>query len=270
MMDAVATRVPWERVTACDACGGTAFEPYMESHVPRWYDGEPLRLSRCQACRLVFADPRPERYANNRGYLEGAGNAAAAVERKLARPGVHAIHRKVIESAVALVGGEARSLFDMGFGAGSLLEAAQEMGLEAWGNDINKAGVDRLNAMGAHALLGFTRDLDIPEGRFDVVTNLDYLEHSYEPMGDLRTCFRALRPGGALYLKTLYLDCPDHLLKGEGWQLFGQGHFHFFEPRVLVTMIRDAGFEVLEVRMGPLIHVGARRPEGAPAAGGRA
>jgi len=149
----------------------------------------------------------------------------------------------------------------MGCGAGTTLMEAQALGIEAWGNDINKAAVDMLNQKGLHVLHGLSKDIDLPADYFDVVLNFDYLEHSFTPLEDLRKCYDASKPGGILYLKTLYLGSPQHKRKGEAWHLFCPGHFHFFTPDVLQSMIESVGYELVDVELDELIFVVARRPK---------
>ncbi len=250
----------WNEVAACNNCGATGSKLYLESSAPRWYEGRALRLVECTDCGLVRVSPRPDRQELYRDYLAGGPEAQDAVQRKLDRKNVHDVHRKHVDTAITALGRTPELLYDMGCGAGTVMTAAREMGLVAEGNDINKAAVDRLREDGFHALHGFTDELDLPSERYDVVINFDYLEHSYLPKEDLATCLRILRPGGIMYVKTLYLGCPAHVEKGERWQLFGIGHFHFFSSDLLCTMIRNAGFEIVDVSLGQLVFIIARRP----------
>ena len=248
----------WQEVDCCDYCGHKSFVHYMKSSVPPWYKGEPIQMMRCEQCDMVMASPRPERQTLYANYLEGHETAQKAVKRKLDRPNINASHTRQIEHALKFAP-DAKRLFDMGCGAGTIMQAAKEKGLEAEGNEINLAACDHLNGLGFTAYHGFTCDLELPENHYDIVINFDYLEHSYEPYQDLLTCNRILTDGGVLYLKTLFLGCPDHITKGDGYQLFGNGHFSYFFPRTLCSMIHSAGFEIEELKLGNLIFVIARK-----------
>ncbi len=250
----------WHDVTTCNHCGGTDFKLYMESKVPKWYEDRPMRLIECTACGYVPVSPRPDRMQLYRNYLAAADNVKQLVEKKLNRPNVREIHRQHVETAQKHLGRKAQTLYDMGCGAGTVMMGARELGIVASGNDVNKASIDMLKEDGFDAHLGFTKDLDLPSDAYDIVMNFDYLEHSYEPLDDLKTCFRITKPGGILYLKTLYLGCPDHVEKGEAWQLFGPGHFSFFRPDALNSMIASAGYKVELSKPAHLITVVARKP----------
>ena len=175
-----------------------------------------------------------------------------AGRRKLARDRVDEHHGRAIETAQKFAERPVKSLFDMGCGAGTLMTAARNRGIESEGNDLNKASIDRLKAMGFMAYQGFTQQLSINR-TYDMVMNLDYLEHSYNPTEDLALCHRILNPGGVLYLKTLYLGCPNHVAYGAGWGLFGNGHFHYFFPETLNAMVVKSGFRVKHVETKGLI-----------------
>lgn len=253
-MKQAAGPLPWHDVSICNLCGGTEHRLYAEipnrhptTGAARWYAGKPIRLVECESCGLVFASPRPDLHRLYAGYINASDSARDAIARKRARNRVNETHHAYIKQAMGLVAGKpAQRLFDMGCGAGTTLIEARKLGLDAEGNEINRASVDLLVSEGFKVYHGFTQELDLPKGAYDIVLNLDYLEHTYTPLEDLRTCFDILRPGGALFLKTLYLGCPAHREKGNDWQLFGPGHFHFFTPAVLRRLVEKAGFNVLE------------------------
>ena len=247
----------WEEAT-CDFCGSGKRRIYLKSRVPGWYEGRPLRLVECRSCGLVYASPRPVWSQLYAGHLAGNEDARALYARKLARPNVRAIHRKHVEDVVQLYGRRPDSLFDMGCGAGTLMEAARDQGIEASGNDINAVSVGILRDQGFDVRLGRTREMDTGR-KFDIVVCFDYLEHTYEPLADLRVCRDILKEDGFLYLKTLFLGSKDHRRLGESWQLFGIGHFHFFPLDVLVAMVAAAGFRLEYLKTTGLVFVGARK-----------
>lgn len=61
------------------------------------------------------------------------------------------------------------------------------------------------------------------------------------PCSDPEACFTS---------KPCISAGPSHAAKGELWQLFGMGHFYYFTPQVLRGMIRNAGFDIVDMRLG--------------------
>jgi SAM-dependent methyltransferase len=212
----------WEQVERCDFCGGSATNRFMDSSVPHWYERRPLILDECTGCGLVRANPRPLAAELYSRYLNAHPIAHSMLENKLARPNISKHHRAAVELAISGLGHPAASLLDMGCGAGTVMMQARELGLEAEGNDVNKASIDHLKSLGFRAHLGFTHQISYHR-RYDIVMNMDYIEHSYYPFHDIKTCHDVIFPNVILYLKTLYLGSPDHVAQGEKWKLFGPG-----------------------------------------------
>ena len=187
-------------------------------------------------------------------------NVKALIQRQLDRPNVREAHRRIVATAAKHLKRKAQRLYDMGCGAGTVMTEAKAIGIEPDGNDVNKCGIDMLREMGLQARHGFTHELDLPSNAYDIVANLDYLEHTYVPFDDLRTCARILAPRGILYLKTLYLGSPIHWLRREKWKMFGQSHFSFFSEGLLKRMVVGAGFEILKTALRfEMITIIARR-----------
>lgn len=238
----------------CAFCGSNHTVPYMTSNIIPWYGGEIYNLVRCEKCGLVYNSPRPtEEYA----MAEVSKAGEMFYERKLNRPNVQQIHERHAKQ-ILLQKPDARTVFDVAFGAGTLLHAFRNLGLEASGNEINDFACQKLRDQGFEVFNLSTRRLNLHE-RFDIITMLDYLEHTYTPFDDLLKAHDMLNPNGILHLKTLFLGCRSHILKGELWQLFGKGHFYFYLPSVLSGMVENAGFEIIKLRLGDLIHITAKK-----------
>jgi len=154
---------------------------------------------------------------------------------------------------------EPKTLFDVGTGAGTLLLEAKQLGLEVAGNDINSFAVEQLWRKGIRAYECPTNKLKIDEC-FDIITCLDYLEHTYTPFEDLFWIAEHQSSGGILYLKTLFLGCPDHKREGSNWKLFHETHNYYYWPSTLLTLIETVGYEIRYIRTtNAIIHVIAER-----------
>jgi hypothetical protein len=250
--------VNWEDVRECNFCGGTERRVFLKTRSRPWYEGRPLRLVECRSCGLVYASPRPVWQEQYQSRMRGDQEAEKTYVRKLNRPNVLKIHHEHVLRAANFLGRSPNMLFDMGCGAGTIMVAARNQNIEVGGNDVNGAAVRQLRDQGFDVQLCRTDQIKILH-KYDIVINLDYLEHSFIPFDDLKVCHRMLAEDGILYLKTLFLNSPNHRREGENWRLFGAGHFHFFYPDVLLTMVRAAGFSIEYVDTRELITVAARR-----------
>ncbi|MGH9281434.1 MAG: class I SAM-dependent methyltransferase [Acidimicrobiales bacterium] len=74
---------------------------------------------------------------------------------------------------------DVRRTLDVGCATGFVVEALREMGVDARGVDVSQYAVEQA-ALGARGHIGYgdlTRRLHAPDGRFDLVTVLETLEH---------------------------------------------------------------------------------------------
>jgi len=224
-----------------------------------WYESKPMRLVECEDCRLVYADPRPKfEELLKRTFMHMDGWAKEITHRKLGRPNVEEVHRRIVVQALNYCW-NASSLFDVGTGAGTVLTEARKLGLSVAGNDVNMYACHFLKQKGISVYNTPTNKLELTD-KFDIVTMLDYLEHTYTPFDDLKWAWNHLNDQGILLLKTLYLNCPNHKVQGDNWKLFEAGHFQFFYTGVLLQMFKKSSFEILfHERGSAIIKVIARK-----------
>jgi SAM-dependent methyltransferase len=79
------------------------------------------------------------------------------------------------------------------------------------------------------------------EGCFDAITAIEVLEHTLDPVAELRTMRRLLRPGGLLFLTTG--NARPYAQRLDRWRyVIPEIHISFFEPRTLERALADAGF----------------------------
>jgi len=103
---------------------------------------------------------------------------------------------------------EGLRVLDIGCGGGLLAEPMNRLGFAVTGLDASEAGV---GAARAHAeLMGLAIDYragaveDLPAGeRFDLVLNMEVIEHAADPGAYLRETARLVAPGGLMILATL-------------------------------------------------------------------
>jgi 2-polyprenyl-6-hydroxyphenyl methylase/3-demethylubiquinone-9 3-methyltransferase len=148
-----------------------------------------------------------------------------------------------------------KSAADVGCGAGLLAEPLARLGARVTGID---AAPENIAAARDHAL-GQGLEIDYRtggsealEGRYDLVTSLEVVEHVADPEAFVGGLAAALAPGGLLILSTPNRTLWSRLIMivvGEGTGRIPKGTHDwekFIAPDALAAMVRAAGLEVTD------------------------
>jgi 2-polyprenyl-6-hydroxyphenyl methylase / 3-demethylubiquinone-9 3-methyltransferase len=143
------------------------------------------------------------------------------------------------------------TLLDIGCGGGLLSEPMARLGFAVLGADAS----DRNVATTAEALAG-------DELAFDIVLNMEVVEHVADLKAYLDSCAALVRPGGLMFVATI-----NKTLKALALAKFGAEYVlgwippgthdwnKFVEPRKLCALLEDSGLSILKtqgVRFDPL------------------
>jgi 2-polyprenyl-6-hydroxyphenyl methylase / 3-demethylubiquinone-9 3-methyltransferase len=151
-----------------------------------------------------------------------------------------------------------KSALDIGCGAGLLCEPLARMGAAVTGVDAAPENIDAANAHAA--LSGLEIDYCAGEiadqglGQFDVVCSMEVIEHVTDPAAFVAELARHLRPGGLLLLSTPNRTAASRLFLVEAAERLGQvprgthDWDQFLTPEELVSLLTDAGLEVVEIQ----------------------
>ncbi len=153
------------------------------------------------------------------------------------------------------------ALLDIGCGGGLLSEPMARLGFAVLGADASEKNV---KTAAAHAVsTGIeidyrvaTAESLVEDGRaFDVVLNMEVIEHVADLPGYLRACARLVKPGGLMFiaslnktLKSLALAkiAAEYVLR---WLPPGTHDWNrFVEPTRLHAMLEEAGLKVLKTQ----------------------
>jgi SAM-dependent methyltransferase len=87
-------------------------------------------------------------------------------------------------------------------------------------------------------------------GTFDVVSAIEVIEHTEDPVDELRTIRPLLKPGGLLFLTTGNAQ-PYHDRITKWRYVTPDVHISYFEPETLAVALWAAGFEPARPGFGP-------------------
>ena len=238
---AVEQALPRRETVACPLCG-VAPRPFG-------VDFQGLCLARCGRCGLQFQSPRPVfddlvRAVYGPAYHPPGEHVLDAVRR-------YQFERQM--RGLDHAGTAGRRLLDVGCGSGAFLAFARARGWEVDGTDIVVTPVAA--ATGARLWAGQLPAIDFGGRRYDAVRFNHVLEHTQDPLVELRAARALLEPGGALHVGVPNLAGFNITLKSwqsrlglkrRRWKHYGAlHHLWFFTPRTLARMVTAAGFEVI-------------------------
>jgi SAM-dependent methyltransferase len=211
------------------------------------WSGRDFALRRCPSCQFAFvANPRldydalyDDDYYHGRGadplldYVEEVEHSETTV-RKYEWQGIC----QLVSSFVPT--GPATRWLDYGCGLGGLVEFVRRRGMadavgfdQGWSmRQLQERGVPHLSV----------DEIESTSGSFDVVTAIEVIEHTVDPVGELARMRTLLRPGGLLFLTTG--NAAPYRDRLAAWRyVMPDIHVSFFEPPTLALALDKAGFD---------------------------
>lgn len=135
------------------------------------------------------------------------------------------------------------SVLDFGFGDGSFLKTATDMGWHATGVDPDPVTVSNARKAGFNVVQGGINVLDPASTKFDAITLCNVLEHLHEPRQDLKKCLDLLNPGGHIWIETPNFESVGHAIFKSCWRgLEPPRHLSIFTPDSLTSLLQELGF----------------------------
>lgn len=227
----------------CVLCGASRWvplaEPGPQSMTSDWrVVREPLARHACASCGLVRRWPHvPGTELFTAGYALYAHAPGSAREQT---------RQSAYASWIAAHAGDApRRVLDVGCGNGSLLLALRDRWPSAGmaGCDPSAESVAHGAAHGLDLWQGTAADLRA-HGAYDLVTSVNVIEHTADPLAFLRSLRDAIADGG-----RLVLVCPDG--GRPGLELLFSDHLFSFAPPHLHALVARAGFAVEGAAVAP-------------------
>ncbi len=116
------------------------------------------------------------------------------------------------------------------------------------GVELSPIATAQAHRRGNDVTTGDFLDVDVPTGKFDLVSMWDYVEHVPDPAASLRKALGLLKPGGYLALSTGDVDSRMARASGRFWHLMiPPKHLYSFSPGTITRLLAAAGFEAIEI-----------------------
>ena len=133
--------------------------------------------------------------------------------------------------------GQYKKVLDFGCGGGYLL-AQSKSNIEKFGVEINEVAREEAHRNGISC---FKSSYELPSDYFDLAISDNALEHTENPLGELKEIHRSIKPGGTIVIVVPFdrfsFDPRDH-----------NKHLFSWSPMNLGNALVAAGFDVIESR----------------------
>jgi 2-polyprenyl-3-methyl-5-hydroxy-6-metoxy-1,4-benzoquinol methylase len=235
-------------VYRCWICGGPG-RPFRRSTITREVDdasvritdsnyGETAALSECPACGFRFAAPIPHPdilrlycEMEDQPYQDSSDARRAQM--------------RVLLDLISTVRPQARTFLDIGAGTGLMVSEARARGLDAHGIEPSQWCVATAAASNHIELFqGTTTEWIGRLPRYDVVTLVDVIEHTTDPIGMLRDATALLKPGGALLVVTPDVGSMAARMMGRWWWHYRVAHVGYFNRASMRRAMREVGLRL--------------------------
>ena len=215
-----------------------------------------LKIIRDPEYGYLRVDPVPsleevERYYHEEFYAEARFNDSALEQQRADKEFFDQRWEGIYQRVAAHFGGNAFSLFDVGFGYAQALRYFRDKGVTVSGLDPAPQGVAYARGEGLDVYQAGIEDFScVGERRFDVVTLLNVLEHLRHPPQTLRNIAdKLLKPGGLLVVDVpnefndFQTIANDEFGLGEWW-VCPPAHLNYFSCSSLKVLLDKCGYDV--------------------------
>ena len=217
----------------CNLCGGAEVSILAN----RSRSGKPLRTVICQACGLVWSDPRPHeaRQFYEEEYRLSYKRAYSPKSKHVLRAGHVALSRfEKIEQFLS----SRKAVLDVGTGGGEFAYLLQSLGHGVEGIEPNRGYADySIREYGLTVQVGFVQDAAFVPDSFDVVTIWHVLEHTEDPGFILALLRSWLKPDGMLVVEVPNVEATCQAPRST----FHEAHLYNFNVVSLRRLARKHG-----------------------------
>jgi len=199
------------------------------------------RMVRCNRCGLVRSDPVADPELVAQLYHQSTFDYGAEVDN-LVRTYGHYLER------LDRYGARKQSFLEIGCGNGFFLKQARALGYEeVRGVEPSQSAIQRApEAVGQGIICDMMRPGLFPDASFDAICLFQVLDHIFDPVGLLETCWQILRPGGFLLcLNHNVVAFSARVLKDRS-PIIDIEHTYLYSPTTITRLFEKVGFQTKE------------------------
>jgi len=239
-----------EKLISCPACGETKLLAFLTAK-DYTVSKERFEITRCDACQLLFTNPRPSAteaspYYKSENYISHSDTQEGIINKLY-----HIVRNFTLKQKTRWIEKEKRGnleLLDIGCGNGHFLHACQKAGWKISGMEL-----DPVTASKAESMLGidiYSSIKNIPKNeKFDLISLWHVLEHVYELDEYFKFFASRIAQNGVLILALPDAASFDARYFKEYWAAYDvPRHIYHFEPNTITFLAKKYGFTLKSTR----------------------
>ncbi len=203
---------------------------------------EEVHLYRCEGCGFQFFDPQL------------AGEDCFYVELDTQMPGYYSPARPENERNARFAQEHGlHTILDVGCGTGFALDVARQRGLKTFGLEFNPGAAEETRSKGHTVLSVRLEEIDLEwNGRFDLISFNQLLEHVPDPVELINSCVRLLSDRGVI---AIAVPSAEGVLRWHPWMALNWPPHHVsrwrrkdletLSERCGLTVVRSGGNQLL-------------------------
>jgi SAM-dependent methyltransferase len=203
-------------------------------------------LARCRDCGLLWDskfDHEPVALYDQK-YFIGGNPERGYADYSSAMEVNRLTFRRRLKVVEGLAGTKGRVL-DVGCALGDFLVEARKMGWQnPTGLDVSGYAVETCRSRALETTQGTLSSAAFAAETFDAIFLQDVIEHTLDPVAQLKQVFALLKPGGIVFITTPNCKSLSARVLGKRWYHYKPGeHLVYFSHKSIRLLLDRAGFE---------------------------
>jgi SAM-dependent methyltransferase len=202
-------------------------------------------MMRCRTCGLVFPRRFPDLSVLQKLY-EGSEYLYADLA-----PYIVKTYMRYVRMAFALLKDQPKPWrsIDIGCGDGFMVQAMQHAGCDAWGIEPSQDATEKADpSIRGKIIRGLATSATLGRETYDILTCFQTLDHIPDPVGFVRQCIDALKPGGTVLFINHDISSWTAKVLGQSCPMIDVVHTYLHTPSTMRTLFERAGFTDVSVQ----------------------
>ncbi|MSU55022.1 MAG: class I SAM-dependent methyltransferase [Candidatus Taylorbacteria bacterium] len=209
----------------------------------------PIKTVLCESCGLVRSDPYYDENTLGQFYSKEyrplyTGTDKATSEFFMSQKTFGRIIKNLLSEKIFNGKLTGKRIFEIGCGAGGILEAFKENGNEVFGCDYGRSYIEFGNTRNLNLVEGSAETLK-QFGTADIVILNHTLEHMLKPQEELERIKTLLSPNGVLYIALPGIYSIHDTYRGDLMGYLQNAHVWYFTLKTLNSLLAKSGFELI-------------------------